>query len=146
MQICTLRMLWLHCHFLGLSRSFALIYFYKKPNNRSLQVARGSWYFFSVAQECRMSQNIQVNRTIVLLPIFNFHFPLFHKMFPDCFQSIFFLINYPSMGDGLCKVMAIFGILSAVASFIWTVMISHYIWRIVTSPFGCPSGYFYQFP
>ena len=59
---------------------------------------------------------------------------IFYLSITDFLQSIFFLSNYNLSDQNACKFLAMFGIFAAVSSFIWTVAISHFVWRAISSP------------
>src|SRR5687768_16510327 len=68
---------------------------------------------------------------------------IFYISLSDFFQSLFFLLNYfiiPNTNNDYvnldnipCKLLAIFGIFAALSSFLWTIIISHFIYTTITS-------------
>ena len=63
---------------------------------------------------------------------------IFYLSIADLFQSLFFLGNLHVYNGVGCKLLAIFGIFAAVSTFLWTVLIAHFIWISVLLPAEMP--------
>eukprot|EP00455_Lapot_gusevi_P020790 TRINITY_DN2197_c0_g1_i5.p1 TRINITY_DN2197_c0_g1~~TRINITY_DN2197_c0_g1_i5.p1 ORF type:complete len:315 (+),score=23.92 TRINITY_DN2197_c0_g1_i5:112-1056(+) len=59
---------------------------------------------------------------------------IFYLSLADFGQGIFFVMYGLESHSLSCAVMSVYGIFTAVSSFLWTVCIAHYVWRMVSSP------------
>ena len=66
---------------------------------------------------------------------------IFFLSVADLGQSIFFLLPGFAGSRFACVVLSMFGIMSALASFLWTVIISHFVWKTVHNPTEIQSNY-----